>query len=139
MSKNSLRVKRFMAHKGGATTTEYCIMAAFTATAILGLIGAIGTTIKAESFAQITNTKVALATGKKKERLKLASSRTIDPIQTGSTKQTQPKAKQSASAKMPTQRVANTAPPCTKEHKSGPCTLDLETQAFNGWKGTVLD
>ncbi|MCP5083608.1 MAG: Flp family type IVb pilin [Alphaproteobacteria bacterium] len=134
-------VKQFATDKRGATAVEYAVGVAFIASAVLGLAGAVGTTIKAESYATILNGKVFLASSKK-DLVRIAARSSSDPIQTGSTAD----APESADDMVPRARKmktrvseASATPFCNSGDEVRPCRLDLTKQSFQGWRGTMVD
>lgn len=135
-----LKVKQFVADARGATAVEYAVGAAFIVSAVIGLAGALGTTIKAESYATIINGKVLLASSKK-DLVRIAARSSSDPIQTGSTVDT------NASMERGTPRVrtnnkpneTSSTPFCNAGDTVRPCKLDLTQKSFQGWRGTMVD
>ncbi len=141
MSKYMLRVKKFATETGGATAIEYAAAAAFIATAAIGVAGALNSTIQAESYATILNGKVLLASSKQ-ELVKIAARSSSDPIQTGSTTETDGPADDSAPRARKSISSANAAkgqPLCNSGDDVRPCKLDLTQESFQGWRGTLVE
>lgn len=135
------KVKQFIADVSGATTVEYAVGAAFIVSAIVGLVGAVGTTIKAESHATVLNGKVMLASSKK-DLVRIAARSSSDPIQTGSTAD----ATEGVADVAPRLRnlkdlahEANAISLCNAGDQVRPCRLDTTKQSFQGWRGTLVE
>ena len=137
----ALRVKQFVTDACGATAVEYAVGAAFIATAVIGVAGALGTTIKAESYATIINGKVLLASSKK-DLVRIAARSSSDPIQTGSTVDANKPADGAVPRARDTKGKVNEAaatPFCNAGDEVRPCKLDFTKQSFQGWRGTMVD
>ncbi len=135
------KIKQFATDASGATAVEYAVGVAFIVSAVIGLAGALGTTIKAESYATIINGKVLLASSKK-DLVRIAARSSSDPIQTGSTADTSENADGSAPRARNTKNEINGAsstPFCNAGDKVRRCKLDLTKQSFQGWRGTTVD
>ncbi len=141
MSKYELRVKKFATETGGATAIEYAAAAAFIATAAIGVAGTLNSTIQAESYATIFNGKVLLASSKQ-ELVRIAARSSSDPIQTGSTSETDEPAENTApSARKPVSNATapKAKPMCHSGDDLRPCKLDLTQASFQGWRGTIVE
>ena len=135
------KIKQFAADTRGATAMEYAVGAAFIVSAVVGVIGAVGTTIKAESYATIVNGKVVLASSEK-ELTRIAARSSSDPIQTGSTSGAADDEEEIAPrARKPRAKVspASATPFCNSDDDVRPCKLDLSSASFQGWRGTMLE
>ena len=82
MSK-SAGVKRFLKNECGATAIEYAMGASFIAVAIVGGLGAIGSTLEKETFAKLNDGLITASINADTARDEDA--RIADPILTGST------------------------------------------------------
>lgn len=141
MSKYASKVERFAADASGATALEYAAAGAFIATAALGLFGALGTTIKAESYATLVDGKMLVAASKR-DMVRIAARSSSDPIQTGSTAEPyQAPAKSSPRARNSADNAAATTATalCNAGDKVRPCKLDLTKPGFQGWRGTLVE
>lgn len=144
MSKYASHIKRFGRDCAGATALEYTAAGAFIATAALGLAGAIGTTIKAESYATLLNGQVLLASSKK-DAVRIAARNTSDPIQTGSTSAPKAeisgteRARQRALKRAQAKKKANAIPFCNAGEHVRPCKMDMSKPVFKHWRGTVAE
>ena len=141
MSKYALRVKKFATETGGATAIEYAAAAAFIATAAIGVAGTLNSTIQAESYATILDGKVLLASSKQ-ELVKIAARSSSDPIQTGSTNETdEPTENAAPSARKPISSASSpkAQPLCNSGDNVRPCKLDLTQASFQGWRGTIVE
>ncbi len=141
MSKYGLRVKTFATETGGATAIEYAAAAAFIATAAIGVAGTLNSTIQAESYATILNGKMLLASSKQ-ELVRIAARSSSDPIQTGSTTETDAPAEASTPSARKSISSANakkTPPLCNSGDDVRPCKLDLTHENFQGWRGTLVE
>ncbi len=135
MSKYGSRVKQFGRNARGATALEYAAAGAFIATAALGLAGAIGTTIRAESYATLLNGKVLVASSKK-DLVRISARSSSDPIQTGSTSAASEPRKRKARARRLARAKRKSLPVCTSADVGRSCRLDISHASFKGWRGT---
>ena len=141
MSKYVLRVKGFAADTGGGAAIKYAASAAFIATAAIGVAGTLQSTIQAESYATIQNGKVILASSKQ-ELVRIAARSSSDPIQTGSTSETDEPAENvtpSARKAISSASAPKAQPLCHSGDDLRPCKLDLTQASFQGWRGTIVE
>ncbi|MEM8647331.1 MAG: hypothetical protein AAGF86_13435 [Pseudomonadota bacterium] len=141
MVEYAYRVKRFVRDRSGVTALEYAAAGAFIATAMLGLVGAVGNTVSANSYATLNDGKLLLASAKQ-EIIRLATRTSSDPIQTGSTTEThhaREKASHSARNRGRAAATLRAAPLCSGADGEHTCKLDLSHPSFQGWKGTIVE
>lgn len=141
MVEYALRGKQAVRGKRRVTALEYAAAGAFIATAMLGVVGAVGNTINAQSHATLAEGTMLLASAKN-ELIRFATRSSSDPIQTGSTSDIQhvreasPPNARKLSRKDPIQQAA---PLCSGEDGARTCNLDLSHPSFQGWKGTIVE
>ena len=141
MVEYALKGKRSIRKKRGVTALEYAAAGAFIATAMLGVVGAVGNTINAQSHATLAEGTMLLASAKN-ELMRFATRSSSDPIQTGSTTDRQQAREATAlnarklSRKDPVQQAA---PLCSGEDGARTCKLDLSHPSFQGWRGTIVE
>ncbi len=141
MVEYAYRVKRFARDKSGVTALEYAAAGAFIATAMLGLVGAIGNTISAKSYATWDDGKMLLTTAKN-DLIRFATRSSSDPIQTGSTSdahQVRGTASPSARKLSGNDPIQQARPLCSGPDGTHTCKLDLSHPSFQGWKGTIVE
>ncbi|MEM8687614.1 MAG: hypothetical protein AAGF81_09810 [Pseudomonadota bacterium] len=141
MVEYAYRVKRFIRDKSGVTALEYAAAGAFIATAMLGLVGAVGNTISAKSYATWDDGKMLLASARS-DLIAIATRSSSDPIQTGSTSDSH-HVRGTSSSRAHTlngnDRIKQARPLCSRADGTQTCKLDLSHPSFQGWRGTIVE
>ena len=146
-------VKRFLKNECGATAIEYAMGASFIAVAIVGGLGAIGTTLEKETFAKLND---GLITASISTEVRQSDEDQIaDPILTGSTEsaaafevEEEPVTKAPASFAIESEAEADVRPPiytastaaastCEGPDTPSSCSRAFGNAIFDGWKGTT--
>ena len=149
-------VERFLKDESGATAIEYAMGVSFVAVAIVGALGAVGSTIEKETFAKLNGGIITASISKDPEEGKLDSPEpATDPILTGSTESDAAFEVEEAKAELPVElagqskpeaakgppiyTVSTAGPACNGLDASPNCRPAFGQAIFDGWKGTTAD
>lgn len=149
-------VERFLKDKRGTTAIEYAMGVSFVAVAIVGALGAVGSTLERETFAKLNGGIITASISKDAEEGNRAEPAPVamDPIQTGSTEGTagfevegqlagnvpdvlarEPDPKKGP----PIYTVSTAGPGCNNTEALSSCRPAFGQAIFDGWKGTSED
>ena len=146
---------RFLKDERGTTAIEYAMGVSFIAVAIVGALGAVGSTLEKETFAKLNGGIITASVSKDAEEgNRGAPEVAMDPIQTGSTEGTAGfeveeqlaggppvDLKQEPDAKKgpPIYTISTAGPGCNNLEALSSCRPAFGQVVFDGWKGTTDD